>query len=212
MNPWPVVVFDLDGTVADTVALIIASYDHAVNSVLGFHPDPALCRSWIGQTLVATFTRQWPSQADILVATYRAFNETHHDELVRQYPGVSELLSALTAAGITTGVATAKGRRGAERSLRVLDLPIAVTVAMEDTATHKPDPAPLLLALERLGGTPSESVYVGDAVLDVQAAKAAGMASIAVTWGAGDPAALAAAEPTALVSSADELRAVLLGA
>ena len=204
-------VFDVDGTVADTVALIIASYDHAVNSVLGFHPDPALCRSWIGQTLADTFTRHWPSQADVLIATYRAFNETHHDELVKPYPGVSELLSALTAAGITTGVATAKGRRGAERSLRVLGLPITVTVAMEDTVTHKPDPAPLLLALERLGGVPSRAVYVGDAVVDVQVAKAAGMASIAVTWGAGDPAALVAAEPTALASTADELRALLLG-
>jgi pyrophosphatase PpaX len=213
VNPvrWPVVVFDLDGTVADTIGLIIASYDHAVNEVLGYHLDPDLCRSWIGQTLVATFRSLWPGQADELVASYREFNELHHDDWVAQYPGVRELLSELTAAGVATGIATAKSREKAERSVSVLGLPVAVTVAMEDTSAHKPDPAPLLLAVDRLGGTPRQAVYVGDAVVDVHAAKAAGMASIAVTWGAGHPDALAAAGPTAAATTADELRALLLG-
>lgn len=203
--------FDLDGTVADTVALIIASYDHAVNSVLGYRPDPEVSRTWIGQTLADTFTRNWPSQAGDLITTYRAFNAQHHDELIRPYPGVSELLSDLTARGVAIGVATSKGRHGAEHSLAVLELPLEVTVAMEDTDSHKPDPAPVLLALERLGGTPTDAVYVGDAVVDVQAAKAAGMSSIAVTWGAGDPDALAAAAPTGIATTADELRTLLLG-
>ncbi|MEA4944591.1 MAG: HAD-IA family hydrolase [Propionicimonas sp.] len=209
--PWPVVIFDLDGTVADTIGLIIASYDHAVNSVLGHHPDPAVVRGWIGQTLGDTFTRCWPSQAGELTTSYREFNQSHHDELVRPYSGVAELLSELTAAGIVTGIATSKGRPAAERSVAVLGLPIAVTVSMEDTDRHKPDPQPVLLAVERLGGAGRRAVYVGDAVVDIQAARAAGLDAIAVTWGAGEAGALEAAGPTAIASTVGELRALLLG-
>ena len=69
---------------------------------------------------------------------------------------------------------------------------------MEDTDLHKPNPEPLLLALQKLGVSADSCVYIGDAVVDVLAAKAAGMASIAVTWGAGDRADLLAAGPLAL--------------
>ena len=81
---------------------------------------------------------------------------------------------------------------------------------MEDTALHKPSPEPLLLALQQRGVRAQDSVYIGDAVVDVLAAKAAGMAVIAVTWGAGDRADLLAAGPLAVVDTMDELRAYLL--
>jgi pyrophosphatase PpaX len=81
---------------------------------------------------------------------------------------------------------------------------------MEDTDVHKPNPEPLLLALARLGAGATECVYIGDAVVDVQAARAAGMAAIAVTWGAGERADLVAAGPLAVVDTMEELRAQLL--
>ncbi len=92
-----------------------------------------------------------------------------------------------------------KNLHAAELTLEHVDLggAIPVTVAMDDTEVHKPDPTPLLLALERLGGVAADAVYIGDAVVDVRAARAAGMASIAVTWGAGEVADLVAAGPTA---------------
>ncbi|HET7801160.1 MAG TPA: HAD hydrolase-like protein, partial [Humibacillus xanthopallidus] len=81
----------------------------------------------------------------------------------------------------------------------------------EDTERHKPDPTPLLLALERMGRSSNAAVYVGDAVVDVLAGKAAGMDTLAVTWGAGQKEALHAVRPTVVASSAAELRAAFLG-
>lgn len=123
------------------------------------------------------------------------------------------MLSDLARAGIKFGVATSKRRHSAELTLGYsgLDQILPVTVAMEDTAVHKPDPAPLVLALERLGTVAAAAVYVGDAVVDVAAAKAAGMAVIAVTWGAGTREELVAAEPSAVVDTVAELRSLLLG-
>ncbi len=209
---WPVVVFDLDGTVVNTIPLIIASYEHAMLQVLGERPTPAEARSWIGQTLYGTFGTRHPEHAQKLVDTYVAWNAEHLAELLEEFPGTPGLLDALRSAGVLVGVATSKRRTSAENTLLHAGLAdrLSVTVAMEDTDVHKPEPEPLLLAVRRLGGSPERAAYVGDAVVDVLAAKAAGMASIAVSWGAAARADLEATGPDVLVDSVAELQAVLL--
>nr|WP_300143358.1 HAD-IA family hydrolase [Propionicimonas sp.] len=209
---WPFVVFDLDGTVVNTIPLIIASYGHALGSVLGERPTPEEARGWIGQTLFRTFAANHPDHVEELVEAYTEFNRGHLAELLEEFPGTPELLDALSDAGVATGVATSKRRDPAERTLRQAGLAdhLPVTVAMEDTQAHKPDPEPLLLALDRIGGRPEQAAYVGDAVVDVMAAKAAGMTSIAVSWGAASRATLAAAEPDHLVDTVAGLASLLL--
>jgi len=181
--------------------------------VLGERVGPEEARGWIGQTLYDTFHSRYPEHADDLISTYIEFNLASMETMLEQYSGIRELLTDVTQAGITIGIATSKRRSSAERTLAYSQLEgvIPVTVAMDDTAVHKPNPAPLLLALERLGADPSRSVYVGDAVVDVQAAHAAGLPAISVSWGAVDADILAAAEPEFLVSEMDELRRVILG-
>ena len=93
----------------------------------------------------------------------------------------------------------------------LLDAYLHVLVTLEDTEEHKPDPAPLLLAVERMGCTPAEAVYVGDAVVDVQAARRAGMAAVGVTWAAGARSDVVAARPDVVADTVDDLRAALLG-
>lgn len=208
---WPCVIFDLDGTVADTIDLIMASYEHALKSVLGVEVSRAVIRSWIGRTLQVTFGEEWPEHTGDLIAAYRAWNGANAPAMITAYPGVPELTGELAAAGIATGVATSKGRSVALDSLRFAGIDLPVTVASEDTGSHKPNPEPLVLARQRLGMTGVPTVYVGDALVDVQAARAAGMDAIAVTWGAGEPDALVAAEPTAVASTVAELRRLLLG-
>lgn len=206
------VVFDLDGTLANTIPLIIASYDHALWTVLGTHADPAEARSWIGQTLYGTFSSRYPGHSDALIEAYLDFNRARIAELTLRYDGIAELLSDLTAAGVAIGVATSKRRPSAEATLRAVGLEelIEVTVALDDTSTHKPDPAPLVLAAQRLGHPVSESAYVGDAVVDVLAAHAAGMDALAVTWGAGVASELALAAPSVLAGDVATLRSALL--
>ena len=196
----------------NTIPLIIASYEHAMVDVLGLRPVEDEARGWIGHTLHATFGGRYPDRAEELVESYSTWNAAHLEELLEDFPGTAELLATLTAAGVQIGVATSKRRISAENTLRAagLDGLLEVTVAMEDTTAHKPGPEPLLLALERLGAKPEQAAYVGDAVVDVQAARAAGMTAIAVTWGAADRVALEGAGPDHLVDSVAELQALLL--
>ncbi|HEY7988165.1 MAG TPA: HAD-IA family hydrolase, partial [Lapillicoccus sp.] len=119
------------------------------------------------------------------------------------------------ASGVRFAAATSKLRGAAETALRLTGLDAYLSgpqalVTLEDTDEHKPDPAPLLLAVERLGGTPAEAVHVGDAVVDVRAARTAGMAAVAVTWGAGVRSDVVAATPDVVADTVDELRAALL--
>ncbi|HQK31682.1 MAG TPA: HAD-IA family hydrolase [Phycicoccus sp.] len=209
---WPTVVFDLDGTLVDTINLIVASYQHAFRTVLGREEDEARIRAWIGQPLLRCFRESSPAHADALFAAYTTWNEANTERLVRGYAGVAELLLELTSQGARVAVATSKRHPPAAKALALTGLTdlVPVLVTMEDTTVHKPDPTPLLLAVERAGGEPGRAAYVGDAVVDVRAAQAAGMAGIGVLWGAGTEADLRAAEPLGVASNVAALWALLL--
>lgn len=210
MTRWAHALFDLDGTLANTIELIIGSYQHAVREVLGQEVVPAEARDWIGEPLSATFARRYPGFVEELTEAYLVWNQSHMASLLTDYPGIVELLGDLRVAGTRVGVVTSKRRASAERTLSLVGLEIPVLIAMEDTATHKPEPGPLLAAIDALGISAGEAVYIGDAVVDVLAARAAGLASVAVTWGAGLPAALETARPDVMVDTVAELRDVLL--
>jgi len=210
---WSTAVFDLDGTLADTINLIVESYQYAFRTVIGREEDPEVIRSWIGRPLIGAFRDHSPEHADELYATYLQWNSDNTERLIRGYDGVVEVLADLRAAGVRVGVATSKRRESAQQAMDILGLTehVEVLVAMEDTERHKPDPTPLLLALDRMGRGSNDAVYVGDAVVDVLAGKAAGMDTVAVTWGAGLPEPLQAVRPSAVVSTAAELRSTLIG-
>lgn len=212
---WPVAIFDLDGTLADTVELIVASYQYAFRTVLGREEDPDVIRSWIGRPLLEAFREHSPEHADELYDTYLRWNTDNTERLIRGYDGVREVLASLGEAGVKVAVATSKRRESARQAMDILALSehVAVVVALEDTEVHKPDPSPLLVALTRLGESyPSHAVYVGDAVVDVLAGKAAGMATVAVTWGAGKRDALVGVRPDRFAETAGDLREILLPA
>lgn len=207
------VLFDLDGTVANTIPLILESYAHATRTVLGRSAPPEETRNWIGQTLRDTFEERYPHVSDELLTAYRTWNEANLERLIRRYEGMAELLADLQDAGLTTGIVTSKRRNPAEATLSGVGLAgrVPVLTAMEDTTRHKPAADPLLHALGRLERRPDECVYVGDATFDVRCATAAGADAVAVTWGAGYADELAAENPLAVVDTVDSLRELLLG-
>lgn len=209
----PAVLFDLDGTLADTISLIVASYDHALGTVLGATRGAEETKEWIGRPLLETFEELDPVRAVELDRAYREWNLANTDQLVARYAGVPELLVRLTEHGVSTGVVTSKRRATAARTMSAVGITglVPLLAAMEDTADHKPDPAPLLHGALALGVAPSRCAYVGDAVVDILAARAAGMSSVAVTWGAGRREALAAARPSHLVDTVTALSELLLG-
>ncbi|HQV91343.1 MAG TPA: HAD-IA family hydrolase [Phycicoccus sp.] len=211
--PHEVVLFDLDGTLADTIPLIVASYQHAFRTVLGEEVAESRARAWIGRPLLAALLEESPEHGVELDRVYREWNLAHTARLIRPYAGVPEMLSALAAAGVTTGVVTSKRRDTAQLALDSVGLggAIEVLAGLEDTALHKPRPEPLLHGAAALGVDPGDCVYVGDATVDVLAGRAAGMGTVAVTWGAGDRDALAATGPDRVVDTMGELTAYLLG-
>lgn len=212
MNPrWQTVLFDLDGTLCNTIPVILASYQHAFREVLGRELDAATGLSWIGRTLRDTFA-SYPKAAE-LEDSYRAFNHEHLLELQQSYDGIRELVVDLVDAGAHCGIVTSKRRYTAGLSLEAsqLDGLLPVLCAMEDTEVHKPDPAPLRVGLQKIGSDGSDAVYVGDATVDLLAAAAAGIDGIGVTWGAGTREALSRQPSVAVVDQVDELRALLLG-
>ena len=181
---FPVVLFDLDGTVIDSGSIILASMRHAATEVLGTAPaDEELMAAVGGPGLEAQMRALAPDRVQELVTVYRAHNEPLHDGLVC-CPGIDDVLVRLVDEGRRLGIVTAKRRETVE--LAFAKVPIGhlfeVIVGGDETDRHKPDPEPLLVALDRLGARPEQAAYVGDAPFDVQAAKAAGVFSVAVTW------------------------------
>ena len=205
-------IFDLDGTLADTIPLIVASYQHAFRTVLAQEVEEARARAWIGRPLLPALLEESPDHGHELDRVYRAWNLANTSRLIRRYPGVPEMLGALTDAGVRTAVATSKRRDTARLALEAVGIAevIDVVASLEDTTRHKPEPDPLLHAAATLHVAPATCVYVGDATVDVLAARAAGMAAVAVTWGAGERDALAAAGPDAVLDTVPDLTAYLL--
>lgn len=207
------VLFDLDGTLVDTIPLIVASYQHAFRVVLGEEVTPERARAWIGRPLLPALLEESPEHGHELDRVYREWNLANTDRLIRPFAGVDGLLDALAAAGVQTAIATSKRRETARLALRAVGLSdrIDVVAALEDTTAHKPDPAPLLHACRVLGADPATTTYVGDAVVDIAAAHRAGVGAVGVTWGAGERADLAAARPDVLIGSVGDLTAYLVG-
>src|SRR5438105_5092869 len=205
---FPVVLFDLDGTVIDSGAIILASMRHATREVLGReYADEELLAAVGGPGLEAQMAALAPDRVDELVEVYRAHNEPLHDELLC-CPGMDDALVRLREEGRRLGIVTAKRRLTVELAFAKVPLGhlFDVVVGGDETERHKPDPQPLQLALERLGADPDETAYAGDSPFDVRAAKAAGIHAIAVTWGRiHDREKLEAEEPDAVVDSAEEL-------
>lgn len=209
------VVFDLDGTLIDTIPLIVASHRHALETVLGVCPySDAELAAGIGVPLRQQMERLAPGREDELFAAYRVWNHDNTARFIKRFPGVDDVVTDLAATGVPIGVATSKMRDAVDLAFSILPPPVAygAVVTFETTDRHKPGPEPVLAALAQLGVEPARAAYVGDAPFDLQAAHAAGCAPIAVTWGASPAADLAAERPVALCTTPAELRAALLRA
>jgi pyrophosphatase PpaX len=207
------ILFDLDGTVVDTVVLIRESHRHAVRTVLGQELSDERLVANVGKPLLEQMEAFSPERADELYRVYREWNHAHTAELIASYDGITELLMRLTAAGRQLGLVTSKSRDAVE--LAFASLPVGnyfdIVVSADDSERHKPDPEPLRVALDGLGRTANGGCYVGDSPFDIQAGQRAGMATIAVTWGFFGRTDLEAVRPDIVCDTATELGQVLLG-
>lgn len=207
------VLYDFDGTLADSTELIMRSYRHTMSCHLGDCPPDADWLSGFGMTLesqIGRFARS-PAEAAAMLATYREFQDGLHDELLRPFPGAAETVAELERRGIALAIVTSKHRRSALRGMELCGIVrhFDVVVTPEDVANPKPHPEPVLQALERLGARADETLFVGDSPHDVAAGRAAGTRTAAALWGPFPRRALEDAAPDALLSAQDEVLRLL---
>jgi pyrophosphatase PpaX len=208
---YPAVLFDLDGTLVDSGAMILASFRHATKTVLERDFSDAELLAAVGTPLPEQMRKIDAERADELVDAYRTHNVPLHETL-QPCEGMLGVVSRLKEEQRRLAIVTAKRHAAVELAFAVLPLGafFDAVVAAEDVERHKPAPDPLLLALDRLDSSAGEAAYVGDSPFDVAAAKAAGVFAVAVTWGGiHAEETLRAAAPDAVVSSPEELLAAL---
>ena len=179
--------FDLDGTVVDSVELILRSYRHTMRTHRGEEPPDDLWLRGLG-TPIWVQLQHWtedPKEIAAMVETYRDYNMTHHDALVRPYDGIVSVVRRLNRLGKRLGLVTSKVRTGAVRGLKVagLEAEFDIIVGADEVKNPKPHPEPVLVALELLGASAEGAVFIGDSRYDLVSGRDAGVKTAAALWG-----------------------------
>ena len=191
--------FDLDGTLIDSIELIMSSFRHTMLTHRGAVPDDDDWRAGFGRPLRPQLARYARDADEVarMAATYRAHNLENHDRLVKPYAGIPPVVAALSERGVRLGIVTSKNRTAAEQGLRhcALDGFFDLLVTSDDVTEHKPHPAPVLAALASLEAQPAETVFIGDSPHDCEAGRAAGVSTAAALWGPFSRASLDAHDP-----------------
>lgn len=212
---YPVVLYDFDGTLADSTELIMRCWRHTMAHHLGEVPADEEWLSGFGtplETQIARFARS-DAECDAMLDTYRGHQMVHHDTLLRPFAGAAEALDALLAMGARLAIVTSKHR---ELTLRGMDRcgiveRFEVVVTPEDVRHAKPHPEPVLTALERLGARADDAVFIGDSPHDLVAGRAAGTATAAALWGPFPRKALEREAPDHLLETPMEVVALVRG-
>ena len=199
-TPLKAVLFDLDGTLIDSIGLIVDAMHHAFEGFTGTVPADSAWMAGIGTPLfkqLALYARS-PDELEVLREKYRAYQFIHHDAVIKEYPGTTAVLENLHARGIVMGIVTSKGDELARRGLELTGLAkyMPVVISADSVTKYKPEPEPTLLALERLGVSADEALMLGDSPHDISSGNAAGVRTIGALWGPFTREQIAVAKPT----------------
>ena len=210
--PRPALLFDLDGTLIDSIGLLLECMQFAFDG-RERAPTTAEWVAGIGTPLRAQLAEWCADAADVeaMVGRYRDYQDLHLERLTTPYPEVLDTIRWARAAGFPTAIVTSKGKGMTRRSLDHVGLGEAfdTVVTFEETERHKPLPDPVFLALERLGATPAQALFVGDSPHDMHAGRAAGVETAAALWGPYGRDELAVAHPTYWLTRFGELRDIV---
>ncbi|HSC32229.1 MAG TPA: HAD-IA family hydrolase [Gemmatimonadaceae bacterium] len=203
------ILFDLDGTLADSLELILGAFRHTFFTHLGAVPSDTAWIAGMGTPLITQLRSLVADEALIepMTATYRSWQNEHHDELLREFEGVRETLSLLHDRGHHMALVTSKATDAAKRALHVMGIGALLdhVVGFDSTTTHKPDAEPVLHALALLHREATEAIFVGDSPHDIAAGTAAGVFTVAALWGPFSRQTLEAARPSRLIADIRDL-------
>lgn len=207
------VIFDLDGTLLNTIGDLAEAADHMLAlRDLPRHDYAAYC-SFVGNGIMRLVERALPEElrtAEYVAAArqdFLAYYIDHIDEKTTPYPGIVELLEQLQAAGIRLAVASNKFQSGTEKLIRSFfpEIRFEVVFGQRPEVALKPDPAVVEEILALTGVAREEVLYVGDSGVDMQTAHAARVRSVGVSWGFRSRAELEQNDPDYIVDRAEEI-------
>ena len=204
--------FDLDGTLADSLADITASTNVCLAEAgLPTH-DESSVRGFVGHGIAGLVERALgphatPQRVTDLLIAIRAHYREHCTEHTRLYPGIAAMLDRLGTRGIAMAVVSNKPDDMTQRVVETLmpEIAFGFVTGERDAIPRKPSPIGILTACHALGVAPSAALYVGDTTVDIEGARAAGVPSVGVAWGFRNPDTLRAAGADHLVEHPDEL-------
>lgn len=178
------ILFDLDGTLIDTNELIIATYLHTLEKYYPSRYKREDVLPFIGPSLHEVFSTMDPDRVEEMILEYRTYNLANHDLLTKEFPGVLDTVQTLKEKGYKLGIVTTKLHDTVLKGLRLMELEeyFECIVALDHVNKAKPDPEPILKALEQLDSRPEEALMVGDNFHDVLAGKNAGTKTAGVAW------------------------------
>ena len=177
-------IFDFDGTLLDTNELIIQTFQHVLDNYFPGEFGREEILPFLGPTLHETFESIDKAQSEQMIADYRAWNIAHHDQVAVEFDRVSETLNALKELGMKMAIVSTKKNDMVIRGVNLLDVDgvFDTIIGLDDVSKPKPDPEPILLALERLGVTKDEALMIGDNLHDIVGGQNAGVRTAGVAW------------------------------
>ena len=201
------ILFDFDGTLADTNNLIASSHLHVLDRYFPGQYTKEMVRKYNGPSLEQTYTELMPEHVTEAVTMYREFNHRVHDELITSFPDVEASLKELKASGLKLVVVSTKYEYVLKRGLEVLGLSdyFDLIIAGDQIQQVKPDPEQLQLAMTTLKVEPQQCLMIGDNWQDIAAGENAGVETVFVEWSEKTVSELAPHKPNKTVSSMLEL-------
>ncbi|HBC92678.1 MAG TPA: haloacid dehalogenase [Pelotomaculum sp.] len=204
------VLFDLDGTLVDSLPLIVRTYRQVFSEMnIPWGNDDVV--KMIGLPLKDIGRRFVGEAAPVFEERYQYYYHQDHDYYTRLFPGTLEMLESLKGQDIRLGIVTSKGKPGTTRTAAFtkLDGYMDVVITAHDVARHKPDPEPLLTALATLPARAERTIFIGDSSYDILTGKNAGCLTLGVAWGLDSRTELEKLSPDGILESWEELQAYL---
>ena len=179
------VLFDFDGTIMDTNDLILESWQNTFKVFTGSEVPKEKILATLGEPLEFTMGKFFPEiPLQEALDTYRSWHHDNFLDLIQLFPGMLELLEELRSRGYKMGLVTSRLKYTTMLGVDKFGLGkfFDYILTADDTDKHKPDPAPILITLDKLGSRPEESIMIGDTVMDLGCARNAGVKSVLVDW------------------------------
>ncbi len=204
--PKDYVLFDLDGTLLDTLPLIETSFRQAFEQ-LNIPWDNGAVMKTIGIPLRDACKQFAGERWQELFDCYISYQLTIHDAHVKVFPGTREAIAEINTMVRGMGVVTSKRRPVAQRGLSItgLDSYMRHLVALEDVKRPKPHPEPVLCGLARFSASPEQAIFIGDSCYDIMSGRQAGVVTVAVSWGMAGPGGLRDSKPDFMVDNWPDL-------